>query len=119
MKHETPSPPAAADTAEWLDRAVERLVGRLDPEWVMLFGSYARGTQSRTSDLDLFVVWETELRPLERIGRVMEILSDSPRPLETVVYTPAEFERNRSIPFIRRILSEGRILYGRARSGTS
>lgn len=98
--------------------ASERLAEKLDPECVMLFGSFARGTETRTSDLDLFVVWDTPLGPLQRIGRVMDLLSDAPRPVEAVVYTPGELERNRTNPFIRRILSEGRVLYRREERGT-
>lgn len=112
-QHEPTITSSPTRTDAWLALAAERLVQELDPECVMLFGSYARGTQSRTSDIDVFVVWDTPLGPLERIGRVMDVLSGSPRPVEAVVYTPAELERNRSIPFIRRILSEGRVLYQR------
>lgn len=104
------------DISGWLDTAVSRLVDTLDPERVMLFGSFGRGTQSKRSDIDLFVVWETSLRPLDRIGRVLELLDDAPRAVEAVVYTPGELERNRSIPFIRRVLSEGRTLYDRNRA---
>ena len=101
-------------TERWIDEAVRRIVLAIRPEKVILFGSYGRGTQTRKSDIDLFVIWETDLGPLDRMGCVLELLRDSPRPVEPVVYTPAETERNRSAPFVRRILSEGRVLYDRA-----
>lgn len=101
------------DISEWLEGAVVRLVEAIEPERVVLFGSFARGTASRQSDIDLFVVWDTALGPLDRMGRVMTLLGDAPRPVEAVVYTPGELERNRPIPFIRRILQEGKTLYDR------
>jgi predicted nucleotidyltransferase len=51
-----------------LDIAVERLVEGLQPEKIVLFGSHARGTQSRASDLDLFIVQETR----KRLGRLWD-----------------------------------------------
>lgn len=90
-EHSISQPPS--DVNAWPATAAARLADELDPECVVLFGCYARGTQSRTSDLDIFVVWETSLGPLDRIGRVMDMLYDSPRPVEAVVYTPEELER--------------------------
>ncbi len=96
---------------EWLQQAVQRLETTLAPERVILFGSFARGTQSRTSDIDLLVVWETPLPALERIGQVLNLLKDAPRPLEVVVYTPREFRERQTLPFLRTILREGKTLY--------
>jgi len=98
----------------WLEEAVDRLVRQLGPECILLFGSWARETATRRSDIDLCVILETESAPLERIGRVMELLTDAPRPVEPVVYTPDEWERVRdSVPFARRIATEGTVLYER------
>ena len=47
------------------------------------------------------------------MGRVLELLKDAPRPVEPIAYTPEELDRNRTIPFLRRILREGRVLYDR------
>lgn len=97
----------------WLPLAVERLRRRFDPERIVLFGSMARGTQTRRSDLDLFLVLNTDKPPLQRIGQVLEELVDSPWPLDVIVYTPEELERLSDRPFVRRILREGRLLYER------
>ena len=40
----------------WLNVAVLRLQDALQPEQIVLFGSWARGTASRRSDIDLFIV---------------------------------------------------------------
>ncbi len=72
-----------------------RLKGAFALEGVYLFGSWARGTADRRSDLDLLVVARTDLPPLERIGRVLELLQDSPRRVlkEAGAYMSAEERR--------------------------
>lgn len=106
---------AVAQTTDerWLGEAVERLRRALDPALVVLFGSRARGTATRKSDLDLLVVWETTEGPLERIERVLRLLADSPWPVEVIAYTPAELAARRDSRFLRSILAEGRVLHER------
>lgn len=103
----------ARAVASWLDDAVARLVQALDPERITLFGSWARGTATRRSDLDLCVIWATDRPPLDRMGHVLQLLRDAPRPVEPIVYTPDEWERLRASPFVRRIEEEGKVLYER------
>lgn len=94
----------------WLPGALERLAG-LGVERVLLFGSWARGSASRRSDLDLLLVWPTTLPPLERIGQVLELLRDAPLPLEVIAYTPEELEARKDLPFLRGVLREAKVLY--------
>lgn len=110
LTHRSASP---ATLNPWLGSAVERLRLSLNPHQVILFGSWARGTASRHSDIDLFLVWDCDLPPLERIGRVLALLADAPCPLEVIVYTPQELERCRHRPFIRQLLAEGSMLLDR------
>lgn len=104
------SPSALAD---WLDIAVPRLCQHLDPERIVLFGSWARGSATRRSDIDLFLVWDCNLAPLARIGQVLTLLVDAPAPLDVIVYTPGELARCADRPFIRQLLAEGKTLYKR------
>ncbi len=97
----------------WLETAVARLVRELEPEQILLFGSFARGTATRRSDIDLCLVWDTKLPPLERIGKVLTLLKDAPRPVEAVAYTPDDLTRMSTSPFVRRIQEEGKVLYER------
>ena len=97
----------------WLDGATERLRAEFDPEKIILFGSWACGTATRRSDIDLFMIWQCDIRPLERIGKVLDLLLDSPRPVDAIVYTPEELLRCKHRPFIAQLLREGRVLYER------
>lgn len=98
---------------DWLEMATQRLQQELEPERIILFGSWARGTATRHSDIDLFLVWDCDLPPLERIGQVLTLLIDAPCPVEAIVYTPQELDRCGHRPFIRQLLAEGKLLYGK------
>jgi predicted nucleotidyltransferase len=93
------------------------LVRDLSPERIVLFGSFARSDQNRTSDLDLVVIAATTLPFCERIGRALEsAVSASTRlPVEPLVYTPEEWERmvGEGSSFAALVLREGRVLYER------
>ncbi len=102
-----------AALADWLEPAIARLRQHLAPDRILLFGSWARGSATRRSDVDLFVVWDCDLPPLKRIGRVLTVLSDAPYPVEAIVYTPNELTRCQERPFIRQLLVEGIVLYER------
>jgi uncharacterized protein len=64
-------------TEEQIDAAAQRLVATLHPKKVILFGSYARGTATEHSDLDLMVVepegislWNATIQGRKVIGRM-------------------------------------------------
>ena len=96
-----------------LDRAPRRIVellAQLDGvERVSLFGSYARGRRDLFTDLDVLVVWKTAKALLERL-RLLYSLLDVAVDMDVICYTPAEFERIRDRPFLRRALSEEVVL---------
>ena len=97
----------------WLDEAVERLQVEFDPEKIILFGSWACGEATRRSDIDLFVVCQCDLSPIDRIGKTLSLLKDSPCAIDAIVYTPEELSRCKHRPFISQLLSEGKVLYER------
>jgi predicted nucleotidyltransferase len=96
----------------WVLTAARKVGLTMKADKVLIFGSFARGTQSLKSDLDVFVIADTEDRPLDRIGKVLELLSDVPCGVDAIVYTPAEVERASS-KFVDRILKEGVVAYER------
>jgi hypothetical protein len=61
----------------------------------------------------LFILWDCELPPLDRIGQVLTLLVDAPYPIEAIVYMPDELSRCGDRPFIRQFLAEGLPLYER------
>jgi len=106
-----------ADLERTLADLVRAIVASLDPERILLFGSFARGDQNRASDFDLVVIAHTSLPFCDRIGRVLEACHPiSPRrPVEALVYTPEEWQRmlaeGRS--FAHHVEREARVLHER------
>ena len=78
----------------------------------ILFGSFARETKSKRSDIDILIVKKTKKRFLDRFEDFDEIYSLLKNfAVDLLVYTPDEFERNAQRPFLKRIISEGVELY--------
>jgi len=75
----------------------QRIGRQFGAERVILFGSYAQGTPSNDSDIDLLVVAETSLSPLERYKAVRRLLADVPCSFDIIVRTPEEYIRWRSV----------------------
>ncbi len=101
--------------SETLPAAVERIVQELQPEKIILFGSYAHGTPSPGSDVDLLVIMETEASSKERSWAVSRLLIPRPFPVDILVRTPQEIQRAlaKGDFFIREIITQGRVLYER------
>ena len=49
-----------------LKEYIEKIKKRFHPQQVFLFGSYAYGKPKRESDIDILIIMETRLRPLEQ-----------------------------------------------------
>lgn len=79
----------------------------------ILFGSYARGEESRRSDIDLILIQETSLPFLQRYEPILAELNQAIQgpAVEILIYTPAELVSIEHRPFIRQALSEGIVLY--------
>jgi len=81
-------------------------------ELAVLFGSFARGTATDRSDVDVIFVEKTDKPFLKRLDRYFDPLVDRlGTAVETLVYTPEEFERMKDRGFIRKALKEGIVLY--------
>jgi len=101
-----------------IDAELARIVDRLrtlDPERVILFGSFARGDFHENSDIDLVVVLDTQERYLDRIGRALEVIDVGDFDVWPIVYTPLEIAqmRARGLAFWAEIERDGKVLYER------
>jgi predicted nucleotidyltransferase len=80
----------------------------------ILFGSFARNTATRHSDVDAVFVEETHLRFVERLDRYLNgIYRRLGIATDVLVYTPEEFKTMADKPFMKRILREGVVAYER------
>lgn len=94
---------------------IEAIRRGYDPEKIIVFGSYARGTQRQGSDLDLLVVKDTTARWTDRVRAVSRLVTPRRVPMDIIVRTPAEVDaalRDREL-FMRRVMEEGLVAYER------
>jgi len=80
--------------------------------FALLFGSYARGTDTAHSDLDVIFVEETDKPFLKRLDSYFSPLSDlMNNSVDVFVYTPDEFIEMKKGFFIQRALKEGVVIF--------
>lgn len=97
-----------------LGEIVARLRAALSPIAIYLYGSYAYGTPSPHSDIDLLVVVEdSRVGPYERDAVAYRALPDDRIPVDVQVYTRAEFEERAALPvsFERTVKRKGRLVH--------
>lgn len=95
-----------------VESIVEQIAKTYQPQKIILFGSYARGTQSHDSDIDLLIVKDTQEDFLTRIRSVRKSLL-CPLPLDILVYTTDEINKLKDRWFINDIINEGVVVYER------
>jgi len=77
---------------------------------VILFGSLANGIPVFSSDLDLIIIFDSDLDFLNRTAAVYNKLK--PRVgVDLLVYTPEEMRKMKTNPFLQRVIKKGRVLY--------
>jgi len=99
-----------------IQRIINKIVKEYKPEKVILFGSAAWGKIKPNSDFDLFIIKPSKKERRFRSTEVENILEDRKFPLDILVYTPKEVKNRLLIDdfFIKRILSQGKVLYEKA-----
>ena len=99
---------------ERIGRYTERVIDRLKPQAVILFGSFARRDVNEGSDVDILVVADFKEPFLDRIKVLLDLNDDIGLPLEPIGYTPEEFQmmKEKENRFIQEVLKTGKILYG-------
>lgn len=97
-----------------LRKISERLKKEYRAEKVILYGSYATGTATEHSDIDLLVIAPTNERMFERMATVRGIIRDlrSGLPVSPIVLTPEKTEnrKKKGDQFVSEILQSGVIL---------
>ena len=86
--------------------ALENLVQRHPPEGLWLFGSWARGSASRRSDVDLLVMGLSDRRLLDAYDAVLEALHDCRLPIQPLLAGQALLVKHGDSPFWRSVKAE-------------
>jgi len=99
-------------TIEEISRRLKPIFNKNNVEKAIVFGSGARGTQTRKSDLDILIVLKTDKRFFDRYEAFEEIrnlLVGSS--VDMLIYSPEELESISHRKFIKTILAEGEVVY--------
>lgn len=100
-------------TKEKIQEVVDKIVREYQPEKVILFGSYAWGKPHEDSDVDLFIIKETD-NVRETSRKMSRLIFPRPFPLDIVVYSPENFKKRLEMNdlFISDIFNNGKFLHG-------
>ena len=99
-------------TVDNLKKTLAPLFKRQGVLKAVVFGSFARKTESRKSDLDLMIIVPTKDRFFERYESFNEIYELIKGPaIDMLIYTPEEFNNISHRSFIQRVLKEGSTIY--------
>jgi uncharacterized protein len=98
-----------------LRRVVERYVRAFAPERIVLFGSYAKGTNQMGSDIDLLVIADLEGDALFYLRRARQLATDCFPPVDVVFASTEDVDSAATAksPFLLSILERGIIVYRR------
>ncbi|MBF0099089.1 MAG: nucleotidyltransferase domain-containing protein [Magnetococcales bacterium] len=99
---------------------VRRIVAEVQPEQIILFGSYARCNAGSDADVDLLVIeaepFTTPRCRFQEIARLERAMGSIPVATDILVYSLDEVEQLRSSRnhVVARALREGRVLHARS-----
>ncbi len=106
--------PVWAVTPEKVEAAVRRIVEVSRPEKIIVFGSFARGTQGWNSDLDVLVITgDTVANPRQESARIRRALRDIPMAIDVLVVPRGQWEHLKDTPGLvyREALRTGKVVY--------
>ena len=112
----TPPHAFSADPNVAIEQMAQRIVARLNPNMIVLFGSHARGNARADSDVDLLIVMSFTGSARAAAAQVYGTLHGRTLPVDIVVVTPEQVGRYREQvgTIVYPALREGRVLYERA-----
>ena len=99
-----------------ISEIINKIAFGYNPDKIILFGSYATGNPNDDSDLDLFIIKETDLPRPQRKVQVRKMLYGSMIPIDLIVYTAKEIDESKGneYSFVYEVLNTGKTLYERA-----
>ena len=99
-------------TMKQIEEGGRRIAREFRPQRVVLFGSHARGTATRDSDVDLLIVMPFEGEAVAKSVEV-RLKVKFPFPVDLLVRSPEMVRRRLAMgdSFIRDILARGKVLY--------
>lgn len=96
-----------------IDAVVHQIVQRIQPQRIIIFASYAKGTATSKSDLDIFVIKETDLPMAYRADDLRPFLCQLLIPVDVHIYTQEEVDEfgKEQFSFVDSVLKSGKTVF--------
>jgi uncharacterized protein len=93
-------------------RILDIITGEYKPEKVILFGSFAEDEIHEWSDIDMLIIKETALRPVERCIELTKLVEPKVG-IDFFIYTPDEYKNllSERYSFLINIVKKGKVVY--------
>lgn len=99
---------------ETIEGVVQTIAEKFHPRKIVLFGSYANGSPTPDSDLDLLIVMDSDQpRRYKRAVPIHGLFRPKPCPMDILVYTPDEvaYWYGTANHIVTEALTSGKIMY--------
>lgn len=113
MQLQKVNPPKVTDIM--ISEIVKKIVENFYPEKIVLFGSRVWGVPKKWSDIDILVIVCLNESTTKLASKISIVAKPHYVPMDILVRTPEEIEHRIKLGdhFIRKILTEGKVLYER------
>ena len=103
---------------EAIQKLIELLVTKVDPDKIILFGSRATENFHKDSDYDLCIIKKDVVHRRQLAQEVYKLLYGSGLSVDVIVETPEKFLELKDNPYLiyQQIETKGRVLYDKQRS---
>ncbi|MBL7074674.1 nucleotidyltransferase domain-containing protein [candidate division KSB1 bacterium] len=101
-------------TPELIQYIVQKIVRAINPEKIILFGSYAKGDYRESSDLDLFIIKDGDHNSRMMRRKVADLLWGRKFPVDLWVRKTEEVKRRFEMGdhfYLYHIFKDGKVLY--------
>jgi predicted nucleotidyltransferase len=101
-------------TRNQIDAVTQKIIVEFAPEKIILFGSYAHGTATGDSDLDLLIIKDNSGPLVQRNRDVRKLLREFMFPVDVIIKTTREFDTFKDIvgTVVYSANKYGQVLYG-------
>src|SRR4030067_2772244 len=91
----------------------KRLLSKFDIEKIIFFGSQARGSANKKSDVDLLLIGKVNYNRFKMMTDALRALGRMDYAFDVMILTSNEFEKHKDLPetVARYAFKEGKILY--------
>jgi predicted nucleotidyltransferase len=98
-----------------ISKIVNKIASSTHPEKIFLIGSYATNKANEDSDIDLLIVKDTNEPRHKRSIEIQKLLRGTKIPVDILVYTIEEFEKEKSVSFsfVSSAIQNAKLVYER------